>query len=238
MTAPEPYAGDPRFSAELARQKLLAVKELAYGAGHEINNPLANIAARAQALLAGETNPDRRRSLAVIAAQAFRAHEMIADLMLFAHPPEPVKSRFSAQELAAEVVRELAEEAEWQQTTLRWEAADGEPAELHADRPQIAASVRALLRNALEALVQGGEVVLGVIVRDHEIGFHVRDTGPGIPPEIRDRIFDPYFSGREAGRGHGLGLSKAWRIAQLHGGRLTATNGSAGGAEFRLTLPK
>jgi signal transduction histidine kinase len=238
VSAPEPYASDPRFAAELARQKLLAMKELAYGASHEINNPLANIAARAQALLAGEPDPDRRRSLAVIAAQAFRAHEMIADLMLFAHPPEPVKSRFSVQDLAADVVRELAEEAELQKTSLRLGVATAEPAELLADRPQIAASVRALLRNALEALVQGGEVVLEVVVRNHEIGFHVRDTGPGIPPEIRDRIFDPYFSGREAGRGHGLGLSKAWRIAQLHGGRLTACSGNGPGAEFRLTLPK
>ncbi len=77
-----------RFDAAVQHAKLEAMKELAYGAGHEINNPLANIATRAQTLLRDETNPERRRKLAAINAQAFRAHEMIADLMLFARPPQ------------------------------------------------------------------------------------------------------------------------------------------------------
>jgi hypothetical protein len=75
------------YSAELEREKLEALKELAYGASHEINNPLANISTRAQTLMREETDPERRRKLAVINAQAFRAHEMISDMMLFARPP-------------------------------------------------------------------------------------------------------------------------------------------------------
>ncbi|PQO47752.1 histidine kinase dimerization/phospho-acceptor domain-containing protein, partial [Blastopirellula marina] len=67
--------------------KLASLKRLAYGASHEINNPLANIASRAQALLVDENDPDRRHELATIYAQAMRGHEMIADLMLFARPP-------------------------------------------------------------------------------------------------------------------------------------------------------
>ena len=93
------------FSAELQRQKLDALKELAYGASHEINNPLANIAARAQTLLRDEQAPERRRSLEAIHQQAMRAHEMISDLMLFARPPQ--------LELAAidlvEVVRQVGD---------------------------------------------------------------------------------------------------------------------------------
>ena len=77
-----------RFAEAVERAKLEAMKELAYGAGHEINNPLANIATRAQTLLQEETDPEKRRKLAAINAQAFRAHEMIADLMLFARPPQ------------------------------------------------------------------------------------------------------------------------------------------------------
>ena len=65
----------------------------------------------------------------------------------------------------------------------------------------------------------------------------VRDTGPGIPPAIRPHIFDPFFSGREAGRGLGLGLSKAWRIVQLHGGSLAVDSPASGGAVFAIVLP-
>ena len=65
----------------------------------------------------------------------------------------------------------------------------------------------------------------------------VTDTGPGIPAHIRPHIFDPFFSGREAGRGLGLGLSKAWRIVQLHGGEITALSPPSGGARFTIALP-
>jgi signal transduction histidine kinase len=65
----------------------------------------------------------------------------------------------------------------------------------------------------------------------------ITDTGPGIPPEVRPNIFDPYFSGREAGRGLGLGLSKAWRIVVLHGGRIEVDSESGSGATFRVILP-
>src|SRR3954468_13179505 len=76
-----------RFTSALEHAKLAALKEFAYGASHEINNPLANISTRAQALLAEEPHPERRKKLATIVAQALRAHEMISDLMLFAKPP-------------------------------------------------------------------------------------------------------------------------------------------------------
>ena len=66
----------------------------------------------------------------------------------------------------------------------------------------------------------------------------VPDTGPGIPPEIRPHIFDPFFSGREAGRGLGLGLSKAWRIVELHGGTLAVDSPAGGGAVFTIALPQ
>jgi signal transduction histidine kinase len=65
----------------------------------------------------------------------------------------------------------------------------------------------------------------------------VTDTGPGIAPEVLPHIFDPYYSGREAGRGLGLGLSKAWRIVEQHGGRIEAENLPVGGLRFTIYLP-
>ena len=81
-----------------------AIRELAYGAGHEINNPLANIAARAQALLYDEHEPERQRRLAIIVDQAFRARDMIGGLMIFARPPQPHrKTKFICAEICFRV---------------------------------------------------------------------------------------------------------------------------------------
>ncbi len=79
------------FDAALEAEKLEALAEFAAGAGHEINNPLTVISGRAQLLLRDEKDPERRRTLALIRAQAVRVNEMIADMRLFARPPEPVR---------------------------------------------------------------------------------------------------------------------------------------------------
>ena len=96
---------------ELEQAKLDALKELAYGASHEINNPLANISARAQTLLRDEPDPERRRALEAIQQQALRAHEMISDLMLFARPPRLARAagrrrRSCLQQVRAELAAE------------------------------------------------------------------------------------------------------------------------------------
>ena len=77
------------FERAVEAEKLAALAEFAAGAGHEINNPLTVISGRAESLLRDETDPERRRALALICAQAMRVHEMIADMMLFARPPRP-----------------------------------------------------------------------------------------------------------------------------------------------------
>lgn len=218
----------------LQQAKLDAMKGLAYGASHEINNPLANIAARAQTLLRDERDERRRGMLEAIHRQAMRAHEMISDLMLFARPPKLERSEFNPLELAHQVAEELRLLAEQQQTTL---VVSGEKAAVSADRVQIGVALKALLENSIEALGTGGEV--GVLVENlaGAVQFTVRDTGPGIPAEIRDHIFDPFFSGREAGRGLGFGLSKCWRIVTEHGGSVTANSPPGEGAVFVVRLP-
>ena len=99
MTAPRRQSR-PEWFEKVEHAKLDAVKELAYGASHEINNPLANISARAQALLRDEADPERRRALEAIHQQALRAHEMIADLMLFARPPRQAERQGALAALA------------------------------------------------------------------------------------------------------------------------------------------
>jgi signal transduction histidine kinase len=252
------------FAAAVEVAKLRALYNFAYGLSHEINNPLANIATRAQTLLVDETDPERRRKLATIVQQAFRAHEMIADLMLFAHPPKPQPREVDLAQLVDKVLAEVQEQAREQETTLL-RTGDTTPLLATVDPTQIAVALKAIVQNALEAVQQCGRVEVSAELgagnaeqssippphfslfdaatlrsnfRAPSFVLTVTDTGPGIPPEIRPQIFDPFFSGREAGRGLGLGLCKAWRIVEMHGGTIEVDSNPAAGAMFRIILPE
>jgi signal transduction histidine kinase len=225
---------------ELQRQKLDALKELAYGASHEINNPLANIAARAQTLLRDETHPDRRRALEAIHQQALRAHEMISDLMLFARPPRLVLDTVDLNELASRLVSELTVEAKERQIELVLRL-PSEPLQIFADVEQLTVALAAVCVNALEAIGRAGTVSLSA--QQETLGgqeraiIEIADTGPGISPEVREHLFDPFFSGREAGRGLGFGLSKCWRIVTEHGGDIVVSSEKSQGTTFTIYLP-
>jgi signal transduction histidine kinase len=226
-----------RFAEAVERAKLEAMKELAYGAGHEINNPLANIATRAQTLLQGETDPERRRKLAAINAQAFRAHEMIADLMLFARPPQLRPEEADVVALLSRVANELQLDAHSANIDIIVHSSE-HPVHISADPVQLTVVIRALCANAIHAMSRGGQIELHVAHSSSGgAEITIADNGPGIPPEIRPKIFDPFFSGREAGRGLGFGLSKAWRLVTLHGGTIEVRETPGGGATFVITLP-
>jgi signal transduction histidine kinase len=168
-----------------------------------------------------------------------RAHEMIADLMLFSRPPKLNLETCDVRQVARQVVDELVEIAAEQDTEISLELTPFSM-ELQADVTQLAVAVHALIRNALEATGEGGHVC--VSVRQTEMGderfaeISVRDDGPGIPANVRERMFDPFFSGREAGRGLGFGLSKCWRIVTDHGGRIVINQPAGGGAEVTIFL--
>jgi signal transduction histidine kinase len=161
-TASTTTVDQQRFTAALEAAKLEALYQFAYGLSHEINNPLANIATRAQTLLVEERDPERRRKLATINQQAFRAHEMIADLMLFARPPALRRESTDLVALADRIASEMQPRAAEQGTMLvrvgpsRREG----PATLIAtvDPAQIAVALAALVQNSLEALGRGGRV--------------------------------------------------------------------------------
>lgn len=232
-------ATDNGFAEKLHQEKMASMKQLAYGASHEINNPLANIASRAQTLLMDEKDPGKRRRLAKINEQAFRAHEMIADMMLFAHPPQPDFTPVNPVQLVSDVVEEMQGAAEEQQTVIQF-SSQSVP-ELLADKTQLAVAVKALLQNSLEAIRESGTVQVEVRQVTEEplplLEITIVDDGPGIDPDVRQHIFDPFYSGREAGRGLGFGLSKAWRIAELHNGEIFAESDTHAGARFCLRIP-
>jgi hypothetical protein len=229
---------EDRFEQALESAKLDALREFSYGASHEINNPLANISGRAQALMVDEEHPDRRRTLATIAAEAFRAHDMIGDVMLVARPPALEVGWVDMVGLLNDVVTHRREALDWQQTDIRMASnsdAD-EPIRALVDKRHVKECLQLLVDNAAEALGQGGLIELRVVHDNDHVELVVEDDGPGIPAEIRSHIFEPYFSGREAGRGLGIGLSKCWVIAQQHGGTISCDS-AQGCTRFVMRLP-
>lgn len=232
---------EQRFSQQLEQAKLDAVRQLAYGASHEINNPLANISTRAQALLRDERDPERRRKLATIHHQAMRAHEMISDMMLFANPPQPRRLAVNIEDLLDQSATELRSQAQLQGTEIRRTARQCDtPCEIDAEQIQLC--VRSLALNSLEALGQSGFIEIGASEWNDEdrpvpqriVEITVRDSGPGMSLETRRHACDPFYSGREAGRGLGFGLAKCWRIMQLHGGQLELDSQEGVGTSTRL----
>lgn len=228
---------ETRFAECLQREKLDAMAEFAAGAGHEINNPLTVIAGRARLFLGEETDPERRRALALISAQAMRVYEMIADMRLFARPPRPEPRSFDLQELLGRLVAEFAEQAA-QQAIRFVRAGLSEPLLIEADPVQLHVALSAICRNALEAIGAEGHVELYLGADASTIQIRVSDDGPGISAEERRHLFDPFYSARQAGRGLGLGLSKAWRIVQNHAGRIDVESEPGHGARFTITLPR
>ncbi len=245
------------FQRALETEKLAAMAEFAAGAGHEINNPLTVISGRAQLLLREETDPERRHALALISAQAMRVHEMIADMMLFARPPRPKLQPVELVKLIDDLLSELLSRCARQETAVRRTGEPG-PISVEADPVQLSVALRAICQNSLEVLQSGGHVeieVQGPEVRGrkseirnqkseipnpkstNQAIIRISDDGPGITPEERRHLFDPFYSARQAGRGLGLGLSKAWRIVTNHGGRIEVHSQPGHGATFTVLLP-
>ena len=235
-----------RFEDVVEKAKLEALRELAYGASHEINNPLANISTRAQTLLREETDPERRKKIATINSQALRAHEMIAEMMLFAKPPRLDARLTNVDELIQRVAAELAPVAAQQGSEISVNESSPPDCErmILCDSDHMVEAIRAMCQNSLEALVSGGWIELSVTadLQPNNDGtkwvrIQVADNGPGIPSEIISHIFEPFFSGREAGRGLGFGLSKCWRIVTEHGGHIDLESQPRRGTVFTIHLP-
>ena len=223
------------FDGELLRQKLDSMRLLAYGASHEINNPLANVATRAQSLLQDEVDPSRRHRLSVIYEQAMRAHEMISDMMLFAHPPKVDLKSMDLADCVRSVVDELS--TQLNAANIKCEIRCHETL-MVGDETKLASAIKSLIVNSVEAIGSDGLIQVEIDSSDSNgVCLEISDDGPGIDPEIGANIFDPFFSGREAGRGLGFGLSKAWRIAQMHGATIERSESKLGGALFVIRFP-
>lgn len=208
------HAGEER---RLHERKLAAMAELAAGAGHEINNPLAVISGQAQYLLVSEQEPARRKALTTIVGQTQRIHQTLTQLMQFARPPVPHLQRVDLHGLIREVSNALQHVADDRQVRLT--IAPLPALTLKVDPGQLRAALTALMRNALEAAPPAGWASVAVhTTATGSLAIVVEDSGPGPSDIDREHLFDPFYSGRKAGRGRGLGLPAAWQLARQHGG--------------------
>jgi signal transduction histidine kinase len=227
------------FGTAIRNAKQASLKQLAYGLSHEINNPLASIHARAQGLLLDENEPSKKKTLQKIVDQTMRAHEMVADLMFYAHPPAPHLGEACLVSLLKQVADQIRPSIAERNIELRV-VSPNTPISWIVDQAMMVEAIRALVRNAIEAIGCNGRVELECVARmesGRQIAWlFVRDSGPGLSEEARRYAFDPYFSGREAGRGLGVGLCRVERIATLHGGGVSLLSGPAG-CTARLWIP-
>ena len=212
-----------QFQAALEQAKREALFEFAAGAGHEINNPVATIYARTRMLLKGESDPERRRMLSVIGGQALRIRDMIGDLMLFANPPDPQPESLDLSNEIADTIDKLSESIEERKCRVDFSPSDEIP--IFADATQLRMVIGNLLRNSLDAMPDtGGKITVAaesVVESNGTVAvLSVTDSGCGLSKLDRRHLFDPYYSGRQAGRGLGFGLCKCWRIVSNHGGRI------------------
>ena len=227
------------WEQKLLTQKLAALGEFAAGAGHEINNPLAAIKGRAAQLLEHETDPNRRQLLETIGAQTYRIRDMIGDTMLFATPPAPQPESLDFTVLLESVVHRFTDEFRTRKISL-WGKRDRD-IEVLADETQLKIVVAELVRNALAAVDDGGRIEIDCYADPDDAScvlFRITDDGKGLTAVEREHAFDPFYSGRQAGRGLGFGLSKCWRIITQHQGTIAIGESSTGVTEIVVRLPQ
>jgi signal transduction histidine kinase len=237
-----------RGEAERLRSaKLSGLAEFAAGASHEINNPLAVISGQAQYVLgheadwlAADAEGGARKALQTIISQTRRIHTILRDLMQFARPAPPRPCWLDLPTLMGEVAAGLEDMAG--QKRVRVEvAARPERLAVLADPEQVRSALACLLRNALEAAPAEGwaRLALAEPGPPDRVEVFVEDSGPGPAPEQRPHLFDPFYSGRSAGRGRGLGLPLAWRLARQQGGDVYLEPARPGQpTRFVLALPR
>jgi len=208
---------------EAARARSLSmIAEMAAGAAHELNNPLAVISGRAQMLAASPPDEETGRIAALLAEQARRCSQIVAELMEFAKPSPPQKRSTPVGELLGQLRDRWLDRGALPPAAFLLDLSDELP-RIQVDPAQVGSAFDELVRNSIEAS-EGRSPRLVVNCQwdraDETVVIRLEDNGAGMDPETLERAMDPFFSHRPAGRGRGLGLSRAVRWIEINGGRL------------------
>jgi len=207
---------------------------------HEVSQPLTAISNYAAAgVRLAETAPERLKPLLErLSEQAMRAREIVQNLRDFVARHEPQKRVVDVDEVFQRAVR-LALTGERERTPLIEIQCSPAASSALIDRVQIEQVVFNLVRNAVEAMAECPRRALTLatgLAPDDMIEVSVTDTGPGLAPEIRSRLFEPFVTTKPAGLGIGLSICRV--IVEAHGGKLRADANPGGGTAFHFTIPR
>jgi len=224
----------------LRTESLTRLGEMAAGAAHEMNNPLAVISGRSQLLMMSLPKMSKQHKAAqTIYTEAHRISDLITALHMFAEPPRAKRHPTDVSALLDEVVRDVRR---------AMQNDDYEPAvtlriaqpmeEVDVDAAMVSRAVRELLTNALQARPRGETVVQALRAPDNgDLIVRVIDDGVGMDGHTLAHAFDPFFSALPAGRRVGMGLSRAQQLAHAHGGTLELSSLPGEGTTATLRLP-
>ncbi len=226
-------------------EKIAAIGRLAAGVVHEINNPLATIAACAEALESRvndgefEESPavnDLREYLGLIRGEAFRCKTITNGLLDFSRTRPAAHEPVSFGAVIASAVRLLVHQQRANNIDFKIETPDDLPLVL-ADEGQLQQTIIALGTNAIDAMPVGGQLRIVSRKNGAHVVVEVSDNGAGIPAENVAKIFEPFFTTKEIGKGTGLGLAVCYGILTEHGGSLDVQSTVGVGTTFTISLP-
>ena len=227
-------------------EKLAAVGRLAAGVVHEINNPLATIAACAESLESriaegafGDSSEaeDLKEYLGLIRDEAFRCKQITNGLLDFSRLRAGNRVPVNVADLIKMAARLVTHQQRGDNIQIEVETTKDLPTVL-GDEGQLQQAVVALATNAIDAMPEGGTLTLRATAAGPKVMLEIKDTGIGIPSDNLTKIFDPFFTTKDVGRGTGLGLAVCYGIVSEHGGRLDVRSTVGVGTTFTISLPK
>jgi two-component system NtrC family sensor kinase len=223
-------------------EKLAAVGQLVSGVAHELNNPLTSIAGLSEFLLEQkELGKKDRGHLQVIQEQAERAGRIVRNLLTFARKGTGDRELVDLNDVIRRTLSLTAYDLKLKDITVTRELSGALPSVL-GDRHGLQQVVLNLVTNAAQAVAENPRERLREITvstwYDGQVHLRLADSGPGIPEDVLQSVFTPFFTTKEPGKGTGLGLSITYSIVESHGGHITIEPPPAGGgAAFRVDLP-
>ena len=218
-------------------ERLAATGELAAGVAHEIRNPLAAIV-NATTLLSEEeslTPEERASTLGAVRKEARRLNGILSEFLVFARPREPKLLTGDIREVVDHVITLIREDPSRARQVELDARVDSAVPSFAFDADQMTQVLLNIALNGVEALDGPGRVGIDVAVQGSSVAIAVSDTGRGMLPEERRRIFEPFYSRKPSGTG--LGLTLARRIVTAHGGRIEVESTPGRGTFFTILLP-
>lgn len=216
------------------KERLAALGELSAVVAHEVRNPLAVVFNALASLRRAKPDTDEHAKLvAILQEEAERLRDIVSDLLEFASPRPPVWVPASLDEIVRSAASAAVSVAGANEGDVVVESHS--PADLECDERLVRQAVLNLVTNALQASGRSGPVQVSIAKRDRSFLVRVADDGDGVPDDLRERVFTPFFSTRP--KGTGLGLAVVKRCAEAHGGEVELQLDGKRGAAFELRLP-